>query len=144
MTRRSFRLERDYGLPRVIVWDALIDRDLVSGWLGEAEITPEIDGEYDLRAHPDDPARKTLGRIVALHHLERLDVETSDLGLMSFRLTELPGGSRGTSTRLQVFVEAEPEHEAAAPIEADWERRLDQLEALLRGHPVDWSNWENA
>ncbi|TAL45284.1 MAG: hypothetical protein EPN91_02725 [Salinibacterium sp.] len=143
MTRRSFRFERDYGLPRVIVWDALIDPDLVSGWLGEAEITPEIDGEYDLRAHPEDPSRKTLGRIVALRHLERLDVETSDLGLINFRLTELPGGSRGTSTRVQLAVEVELE-DGADTIDADWERRLDQLGALLRGHPVDWANWEKA
>ena len=28
------------------------------------------------------------------------------------------------------------------PAVAAWRIRLDQLDELLRGHPVDWDNWE--
>ena len=29
-----------------------------------------------------------------------------------------------------------------APVVASWRTRLDQLEQLLRGHPVDWEHWQ--
>lgn len=131
--------ECDYEFSRVIVWDALVDPDLVSGWLAEAAITAEVGGEYNLRwvhrmGRPD-----TFGRITDLQPLERLAVDTSDSVLVTFELLELPGGLRGASTRLHVTVDGP---EADARVKADWLTNLDQLEDLLRGHPVDWANWD--
>lgn len=134
--------ECDFEFPRVIVWDALLDPDLVSGWFAEALITPEVGGEYNLRwAHREGQPR-TPGRISVMHPLERLDVDTTDAGRIRFELTELPVGSRGTSTRMRVTVDASGDVVLDARAKADWLTNLDQLEDLLRGHPVDWANWD--
>lgn len=141
-TRLSF--SRDFDLPPIIVWDALIDADLVSGWLAEATITPEVGGEYNLRwmHRPTLPQTPSLGRITLLQPLERLDVDTTSAGRLRFELEQVPGGTRvyGTRLRLTVDVDLEPALEARA--KADWLTSLDQLEDLLRGHPVDWSSWD--
>lgn len=142
MNDLTLRFERDYELPRVIVWDALVDSDLVSGWLAEASITPEVGGRYYLRwshrvGQPDSP-----GRIILIAPLDRLDVDTVNVGRMSFQLEELEGGSRGSSTRLTVAVDVAIEPVFAPRVKADWLTNLDQLEDLLRGHPVDWSRWD--
>jgi uncharacterized protein YndB with AHSA1/START domain len=50
---------------------------------------------------------------------------------------EVPGGTRGSSTRVSVEVTV-PDPRFSAAIEHSWQTRLDQLENLLRGHPVDW------
>ena len=41
--------ERDFEFSPAIVWDALIDPDLVAGWLAEARIDPVLGGQYSLR-----------------------------------------------------------------------------------------------
>jgi len=133
------RFERDYEFSRVIVWDALIDADLVSGWLAEAVITPAVGGEYTLRRLHQPEA---LGRISQLHPLERLEVEAGPLGVITFELEELEGGSRGTSTRLRVSIALTIEPVFESRVKADWLTNLDQLEDLLRGHPVDWAHWD--
>lgn len=135
----SLRFERDYEFSSSIVWEALIDADLVSGWLAEATIVPEIGGEYVLRWRSQ---ATSFGRISRLHTPEHLVIDAPDLGSIRFDLEEFPGGSRGISTRLQVNIEHEIEAVFAARIKADWLTNLDQLEDLLRGHPVDWANWE--
>lgn len=134
--------ERDFEFPPVIVWDALVDADLVSGWLADAVITPEAGGEYNLtwQHRPGQPT--TFGRITLLQPLERLWVDTVDAGLLQFELEELPVGSRGTSTRLRLAVDSDVDPAFAPRVQADWLVSLDQLEELLRGHPVDWANWE--
>ena len=134
--------EADYEFPRVIVWDALVDPVLVSGWLAEAAIVAQVGGEYNLRwlhrvGHPT-----TLARITAMHPLERLHIDTSDGVLVTFELRELPVGMRGTSTHLRVVVSAPDDAAEAVRTTADWLTNLDQLDDLLRGHPVDWSNWD--
>ncbi len=144
MERPLVVVERDVDLPRTIVWDALVDADLVSGWLGEAVIVPEVGGEYNLTwpQRPDQPP--TFGRIVALQHPELLIVDTNDLGMLEFGLDDLPGGTRGTATRVRVEVgledDAQPDDSGllAARIADQWRTNLDQLEELLRGRPVDW------
>lgn len=141
MALETLRFEHDYEFPRVIVWDALIDADLVSGWLAEADISPEVGGEYNLRwmhrvSRPASP-----GRISVLQPLERLHVDTADAGRLEFELVELPGGNRGTSTRLVLTVVVEVEPVFSARLKADWMTALDQLQDLLFGHPVDWANW---
>jgi uncharacterized protein YndB with AHSA1/START domain len=61
------------------------------------------------------------------------------------RLTtdEVPGGTRGTSTRVSVEI-ALPDPRFATAIEQTWQTRLDQLENLLRGHPTDWRAEQSA
>lgn len=137
--------ECDFEFPRVIVWDALVDPDLVSGWLAEAEISPEVGGEYNLHWEHRAGQPATPGRITVMQPLERLDVDTADAGRIQFELAELPVGNRGTSTRLRVTLDDAVDiidAGSAARLKADWLTNLDQLEDLLRGHPVDWANWD--
>ncbi|CAN5318420.1 hypothetical protein BH11ACT5_BH11ACT5_13910 [soil metagenome] len=133
---------RDYEFAPVIVWDALLDADLVSGWLAEAVISPVVGGEYNLRWSGRMGQPESLGRITALQPLERLHVDTTTMGLLRFELLEEPGGSRGTSTRLALTVNLDLERAFAARVTADWMTALDQLDELLHGHPVDWAHWE--
>lgn len=134
--------ERGYEFAPVIVWDALLDSALVSGWLAEAVIEPVVGGEYNLRWVNRVGQPASLGRITALQPLERLHVDTTTVGLLRFELEETPGGSRGTSTRLILHVDVEVEAAFAPRVKADWLTALDQLDDLLHGHPVDWANWD--
>ena len=134
--------ERDFEFAPVIVWDALLDADLVSGWLAEAVIDPVAGGEYNLRWVHRVGQPESLGRITALQPLVRLHVDTTTMGLLRFELEEIEGGSRGTSTRLVLHVDVEVEPAFAARVKADWLTSLDQLDELLHGHPVDWAHWE--
>lgn len=52
-------------------------------------------------------------------------------------LREVSGGTRGFSTVVRLTVQ--PDSRAHDDSVAEWEHRLDLLENLLRGHPVDWS-----
>jgi hypothetical protein len=56
---------------------------------------------------------------------------------------EVPGGTRGTSTRVTVEV-AMPDPRFRGAIEQTWQTRLDQLENLLRGHPTVWEAEQSA
>lgn len=138
----SLSFSRDYDFPPVIVWDALVDADLVSGWLAEADITPEVGGEYNLRWMHRLTQPASLGRITVLQPLVRLDVDTTNVGRLQFELEGVPGGTRGLGTRLRVAIFVEIEPAFAARVKADWLTNLDQLEDLLRGHPVDWGTWD--
>lgn len=55
------------------------------------------------------------------------------------RLTteEVPGGTRGSSTRVAVEI-AMPDPRFRGALLQTWQTRLDQLENLLRGHPAVW------
>jgi uncharacterized protein YndB with AHSA1/START domain len=142
MTSEPLRFQRDYEFAPVIVWDALLDSDLVSGWLAEAFITPEAGGEYNLHwvHRPDQP--QAFGRITLLHPLSRLHIDSATAGRIEFALDEVEGGFRGTSTRLSVAVDPGADALSVMRVTADWLSSLDQLDSLLRGHPVDWSNWD--
>jgi uncharacterized protein YndB with AHSA1/START domain len=142
MSSLGLVFERDVEFAPVIVWDALLDADLVSGWLAEAVIVPVVGGEYNLRWLSRVGQPESLGRITVLQPLERLHVDTTTMGLLRFELQEVPGGSRGTSTRLVLHVDLEIEPVFQARVTADWMTALDQLDELLRGHPVDWANWD--
>lgn len=141
MALATLRFEMDYEFPRVIVWDALVDADLVSGWLAEAVIEPEVGGRYDLHFTHRDGRPLSQGRIAILDPHERLRVDSSGGGGFEFELHELPGGGRGTSTRLRLAVQVGSEPSLAVGLKADWLTNLDQLHDLLFGHPVDWANW---
>jgi hypothetical protein len=82
---------------------------------------------------------ETFGRIIALRHPELLLVDTTNLGMLEFTLHELPGGLRGTSTLVQVAVGMDGDAVLAERVADQWRVNLEQLEELLRGHPVDWS-----
>jgi len=133
------RFESDYEFPAVIVWDALVDAELVSGWLAEATVTAGLEGEYTL--HISRPGHSLFaGRVTGIRPRELLRVEDEG-GVIEFSLDELEGGSRGTSTHLTVVVEARMNRQFSASLQADWLVNLEQLEDLLRGHPVDWAHW---
>jgi uncharacterized protein YndB with AHSA1/START domain len=150
MEQPTVDLVREIDLPRVIVWDALVDPDLVSGWLAPAEIEPIAGGIYNL-VWPHRPTyTDTFGRIALLQHPERLHVDTTNLGRIEFTLESVAGGFRDTGTRLRVSVSYGDDgvddaviapHVNTDQIRADWETNLDQLEELLHGRPTDWRTW---
>lgn len=132
-------VEHDVDLPRTLVFDAFVDEDLVAGWLADAVIVPEIGGEYNLSWPPELGRPETFGRVVALRHPDLLIVDTTNLGILEFTLDELPGGMRGTATRVRVLVRMAGDPVLAEAVGAQWATNLEQLEELLRGHPTDWS-----
>jgi len=136
------RLTRDLEFPRVIVWDALTDPDLIAGWLAGADVEAELGGRYDLMWLHRPETAVTAGQITGFLPVERLDILTSDAGAVSFVLEELEGGSRGTSTRLNLSIDIDVEPVFLARVKVDWLVYLDQLDELLHGHPVDWANWD--
>lgn len=118
---------RRVDLPPTIVWAALVDPVLVEGWLHPTERLVDA---------PEDG--------VVVHLLEEpslLATSSPQLGELRFVLTPTGGGSRGTSTELELEVELSARQEspeARASLVAAWDARLDQLHDLLHGHPVDW------
>jgi uncharacterized protein YndB with AHSA1/START domain len=142
MTGSVLTFSRDYEFSPVIVWDALIDADLVSGWLGDADIDPVAGGRYDIRWLGRAGSPITVGRITELAERELLEVDLVDDGSFRIGLAALPGGNRGTSSRLVIQVSTPVESAFTAQLQADWLTSLDQLGELLHGHPVNWTHWE--
>lgn len=134
--------ERRIELAPLIVWDALVDPDLVEGWLGEATIDAAVGGRYIIDWLPRTGRAPTEGVITELVARSRLAIETVDLGRILFELEPFAGGDRGTGTIVRVSMSPPVEPAFVARVRADWLTNLDQLGDLLRGHPVDWSNWE--
>lgn len=143
MPGSRLQFEQHYDLPPEIVWDALVDADLVSGWLAEADIEPRIGGRYDLEWRHFDNVRATTGEIVELLEPLELIVDTDNFGVTTLRLTELRAGTRGRSTRLTVTVDALADLQFTPVIAATWRLSLEQLDELLHGHPVDWRRWKS-
>jgi hypothetical protein len=112
---RAGNLERLIDLPRSIVWDALLDPVLVEGWLHPTARL--IAGELRERVEPAPGVRAVL------------DTVLEPFGRVRVELDERDGGTRGSSTFLRL--------EAAG---SGWEDRIDGLENLLRGHPVEWGD----
>ena len=44
----GLEFEREFEFPPAIVFDALIDPELIAGWLGDADVEPQVGGCYDL------------------------------------------------------------------------------------------------
>lgn len=139
---QSLDLQRRYEFAPSIVWDALVDADLVEGWLGDAVVEPDIGGTYSVRGIAPGPAISVEGRIVDFERLVHLGVAGNSGPILDLRLDEIPGGNRGSSTRLTVSVTVSIESAFAARVRADWLISLDQLGDLLHGHPVDWQHWD--
>jgi uncharacterized protein YndB with AHSA1/START domain len=116
-------VERRIDMPRPIVWEALVDPVLVEGWLHPSH-----------RIVDDAEVRE-------LEEPEALEVVSEQLGHLVVALGIAPGGTRGSSTDLSIeLVPCDAVAVDAAAIAA-WEVRLDQLEDLLHGHPVEWDRW---
>jgi uncharacterized protein YndB with AHSA1/START domain len=133
---------RGYDLPVSIVWDALIDEVLVEGWLASARIDPRVGGLYWLGWQGGATLAPTNGTITAMDPPRRLCVETDNIGTLEFILQPVEGGTRGTSTDLHLTIRVDTEPRLLASTYAYWQSNFDQLEGLLRGHPVDWTNWQ--
>lgn len=142
VTMPSLDLRRRYEFAPSIVWDALVDAELVAGWLGDAVIEPENGGVYSVRGIAPGPTIGVEGRIVDFDRRVHLGVAGSSGAILDFTLDEVAGGNRGSSTRLGVRIASTVEAVFAARVRADWLISLDQLGDLLHGHPVDWPHWD--
>lgn len=134
--------EREFEFSPAIVFDALIDPDLIIGWLGDAHVDPRQGGHFDVIWLTSSSFPPTSGTITSILEPQLLTVVTDNRGEVDFRLEEVAGGPRGTSTVLRVSVRVAVDDAFIARVRADWLSNLDQLGELLRGHPVDWDNWD--
>jgi uncharacterized protein YndB with AHSA1/START domain len=143
----QLEFSRDYDLPAAIVWDALIDDVLVEGWLATARIEPQLGGMYWLDWQSGTSLAASNGVITDFappeaHDPGRLTIETDNIGTLEFVLTSIPGGTRGSATLVELRILVNTEPRLLASTYAYWNSNFDQLEDLLRGHPVDWSRWQ--
>ncbi|MFC5501258.1 SRPBCC domain-containing protein [Lysinimonas soli] len=128
----TVRIQRVIDLPRVIVWDALIDPVLVEGWLHP--VLRLVGGEPEVSVRERvDPAPAEVAR---------LHVHGEEFGELRISLVEIPGGTRGASTGVTVELLGIADVRFRGPLVTGWQTRLDQLEDLLRGHPVSWTELE--
>ncbi|MEO6942009.1 MAG: SRPBCC domain-containing protein [Terrimesophilobacter sp.] len=139
-TRLEFVRQLDF--PPVIVFDALIDPDLLGGWLAHADVDARQGGNYDLAWLTSSSFPPTHGCITTLVEPCTLEVATDNRGTFRFELEPKPGGRRGTATTLMVNVSVTVDTAFVPRVAADWQSSLDQLDGLLRGHPVDWAHWD--
>ncbi|HEY2643583.1 MAG TPA: SRPBCC domain-containing protein [Galbitalea sp.] len=142
MAVNELLFSREYDLPTVIVWDALVDEVLVDGWLAAAKIDARHGGSYSLNWQSGTTLAPTNGTITVFEPPMRLVIETDNIGDLDFSLVELQGGTRGTSTVLTLLLRVDTDIRLLGSTTAYWQSNFDQLEELLRGHPVDWDNWQ--
>ncbi len=110
MSKTELLFSRSYDLPRSIVWDAIVDDELVAGWLAEARIDARVGGEYVLEWMTWERPLTTVGVIRALQPRTFLAVDTDNIGSFEFTLVPVPGGTRGESTdlRLAAVIDDQP------------------------------------
>lgn len=139
---RELVFEREFAFPPSIVFDALLEPELLVGWLADADVEPQLGGCFDLVWLTSSSFPPTHGTITAIAEGEVLEVETDNRGELSFYLTPKAGGPFGMMTTLVTTVRVSVDAAFVPRVKADWLSNLDQLDALLRGHPVDWANWD--
>ena len=142
MPQNELVFTRDYDLPRAIVWDALIDEVLVEGWLAVASVDPRVGGVYRLVWQGGGTLAPTNGLITTMDPERRLVIDTDNIGQLDFTLDAVDGGTRGSATTLTLRLTVETERKLLRSTVAYWRSNFDQLEDLLRGHPVDWTTWQ--
>jgi uncharacterized protein YndB with AHSA1/START domain len=141
MSSNTLVLTRDFDLPRAIVWDAFVDADLVEGWLAVAYVDAREGGEYRLEWQ-GNPLGPTTGVITVFEPFDRLVIETDNAGILDFGFIPFSGGTRGSATTVTLALTVATERRLLASTMANWRSNFDQLEGLLRGHPVDWDSWQ--
>jgi uncharacterized protein YndB with AHSA1/START domain len=125
---RTLAATADFELPRVIVWDALVDPVLLEGWAGNARVEAAEGGAYEVTW--GDGSGTLTGVIARWEPPGLLQVQVDTGGELRYELEPLDGGLRGSSTRLRIIVDGARDEL--------WRVRLDNLAQLLRGHPVVW------
>lgn len=142
MASTELVFERHIDLPPSIVWDALVDDVLVEGWLAVARIEPRVGGAYWLDWQSGASLAATNGVIAIFEPRQRLRIDTDNIGSLDFLLTATPDGTRGAGTLLRLSILVDTDPRLLGSTRAYWLSNFDQLEDLLRGHPVDWRTWE--
>ncbi|MBM7024702.1 SRPBCC domain-containing protein [Clavibacter zhangzhiyongii] len=144
-----FVFRRLIDLPALIVWDAVSDADMVSGWLAEASIEPEEGGEFwfEWMSAPDLSLATASGGIITRFDegrcIEYTFVHEGEVtARFHLSLEEVPGGPRDRQTDLVVTVSGVLPAGIANVLKASWRLHLDLLEDLVHGRPVDWSTCE--
>jgi len=112
----------------------LVESELVSGWLAEAEIDPSEGGRFDLLWDTNIGLPATRGTIAQIIPEQLVVVDLLELGRLAFTLREVDSGTRGTSTALTVSLWSQPQQMDLAAIAAPYLSDFDQLERLLHGH----------
>lgn len=134
----DLNFERTIDLPPIIVWDALVDPDLLAGWLGEVRRDTAGSTGFHILWPGADPRESTTGSVAEFDAPRYLRVVTDNRGTIECTLAGIPGGLRGSGTELCLRIDSEIEPAFAATVRDEWETSLDRLERLLHGHPVDW------
>ena len=143
MTQKTLRFRRYIDLPPVIVWDALVDPVLLEGWLASATVDLVVGGVYRLEWIQPYGLLPFDGTIAHVDLGRSLSASTADARSLCFDLGTEPGGTRGTATTVTVTVGGLTHPRFTPAVIAHWESNLEQLEELLRGHPVDWKTWQD-
>jgi len=132
----ALHFERVIDLPPPMVWEALVDPDLLSGWLADASVDARAGGSAVFRWFDGAPSTDAFITAYVLH--ETLTLATDNRGRWAFALQPVPGGPRDQSTRLRLTVTPATARQTE-PAERAWPSSLRHLELLLHGHPVDWT-----
>lgn len=135
---------RTIDLPPIIVWDALVDPDLLAGWLGDVRLTPAEPVRFEILWPGADARESTAGRVTLFEEPHRLRIETDNRGMLEFALSSIPGGFRGLGTELELRIDSAIDVAFATRVRTEWQTSLDRLERLLQGHPVDWNHHERS
>ena len=136
-------LQRTIDLAPIIVWDALVDPDLLAGWLGEVRIFSTGSPHFHILWPGADARQSTAGTVAEFEAPRRLRIETDNRGTIECTLVGIPGGPRGSSTELTLRVDVRIDPAFATKVRDEWQTSLDRLERLLHGHPVDWTNLDD-
>jgi uncharacterized protein YndB with AHSA1/START domain len=136
-------------MPASIVWIALAESELISGWWGEAQLEPWPGGTFRIALQLGDGTHEVAGRVARIEEPVSLVLDTDEFGDMAFTLEAVAGGTRGASTVLSIALDSYPAAAqapvgpvAAEPVDvavrARWDAHITNLVFLLHGHPADW------
>lgn len=144
MGRDGQILRYTIDMPATIVWIALSEPEMISGWWGETDMNPRPGGHFRLRLSVPDGTIGVTGHVSHIVDTELVELSTNVFGTLRFRLEAVPGGSRGTSTLLTVELDSYPatvrgNGAPPAAVAVRWQGHMDDLVHLLQGHPVDWA-----
>ena len=143
MRTSTLHFERVIDLPPTMVWRALVDEALLSGWLADASVDAREGGSVVFRWFDGSPS--TEGAIIRFVPHEVLSINTDNRGTWKFELVQVPGGPRDQSTQLRLEVTGQRAVVAGPPTSGRrnaaagaWDDSLVNLHNLMHGSPVDW------